>query len=186
MQSITAIYDLLQDDYDDRMMHRIPVAESVVRIEYIRNACKGKSVLDIGGSGPLQKLIQGVASKYSSVDKQKADYCVDLDKSKLPIVEGIELIICGEIIEHLSNPGYFLDGLRLYTVPVIFTIPNSFTDVGTKWIKKGIENVNADHVAYYSYYTFSNLLKRHGFKIDKFLWYNGQPGTSEGLIFIAR
>ena len=185
MKSTTAIYDLLEDDYDHRMMHRIPVAASVVRHEFVKEACKDKVVLDIGGSGPLAELIKQSAKSYQNIDKNNADHCVDLDKTKVPIIDGIELVICGEVVEHLSNPGLFLDGLSEYKVPVIFTVPNSFTKIGTRWIKKGIENVNADHVAYYSYYTFSNLLKRHGFKIDGFSWYNGEPGTAEGLIFLA-
>ena len=185
MKSTTAIYDLLEDEYDSRMMHRIPAAKSVTRHEYIREACKDKAVLDIGGSGPLAEIIKQVAKSYRNVDKNNADFCVDLDKERVPVVEGIELVVCGEVVEHLSNPGFFLDGLSEYKVPVIFTVPNSFTKIGTRWINKGIENVNQDHVAYYSYYTFSNLLRRHGFKTDAFLWYNGSPGTAEGLIFLA-
>lgn len=185
MRSTTAIYNLLVDDYDELMMHRIPVASSVERSAFIRDACRGKRVLDIGGSGPLAKLIQTVAVQYANVDKTDATYCLNLDKEPVPVVD-VDLVVCGEVVEHLSNPGFFLDGLRAYTVPILFSVPNSMTAVGQLWIKKGIENVNADHVAYYSYYTFSNLLKRHGFKIEKFCWYNGQPGIAEGLIFCAR
>jgi len=132
LKSTAAIYDLLQDDYDERMMHRIPAAESVTRHEFIRNACKGKIVIDIGGSGQLQQIIKSVAAGYASVDKENADYCVDLDKQPVPIVDGMELVVCGEVVEHLSNPGNFLDGLRAYTVPIIFTVPNSMTTAGQR------------------------------------------------------
>jgi len=186
LKSITAIYDLLEDEHDERMLHRIPAAESVTRHTYLAEACKGKTILDIGGSGPLRKLLLGVAKKYYSLDKTDADFCVNLDRDPIPFVEDVELIICGEVVEHLSNPGFFLDGLRRYTVPVIFTVPNAFAKAGRQWVEKGIECVNLDHVAYYSYYTFSNLIRRHGFTVEKFLWYNGRPGLSEGMIFTAR
>ncbi len=186
MKSTAAIYDLLADPYDERMFHRIPVTKSVVRHEWIAERCKGEDVLDVGGSGPLAKIIKRVAKSHRTVDKQDADICIDLDREPIPIVGGVSLIVCGEVVEHLSNPGRFLDGLRGYSVQVVFTVPNAFTTIGTQYVKRGVENVNADHVAYYSYYTFSNLLKRHGFTVEKFLWYNGQPGVAEGLIFLAR
>jgi hypothetical protein len=186
LKSTTAIYDLLESEHDSRMMHRVPSAPVVVRHEYIRDACKGRTVLDVGGSGKLQEIIKSVAKSYTAVDKESDDYCVDLDKEKIPVVHGIELIVCGEVVEHLSNPGFFLDGLREYQVPIIFTVPNAFCSFGAKWVLKGIENVNQDHVAYYSYHTFKVLLTRHGFIIDKFMWYNGQPGIAEGLVFLAR
>ena len=185
MRSTTAIYDLLVNEYDERMFHRIPDAPSVTRHEFIRSECIGKRVLDIGGSGTLAELIKGVAKSYANVDKVDATYCINLDREPVPVID-VDLIVCGEVIEHLSNPGFFLDGLREYRVPFIFTVPNAFCSIGAKWTMKGIENVNSDHVAYYSYYTFSNLIKRHGFSVDKFLWYNGSPGTAEGLIFCAR
>ena len=185
MRSTTAIYDLLVSEYDERMFHRIPAAPSVTRHEFIRSECIGKRVLDIGGSGPLAELIKGVAKSYANVDKTDATYCINLDCEPVPVID-VDLVVCGEVVEHLSNPGFFLDGLRAYTVPIIFSVPNAFTKVGTGWIKKGVENVNSDHVSYYSYYTFSNLIKRHGFSVDKFLWYNGSPGTAEGLIFCVR
>lgn len=186
MKSTTAIYDLLVSEYDERMFHFIPTAESVTRHIWIEQQCKDQHVLDVGGSGPLSEIIQRVAKSHQTVDKHDADYCVDLDKEPIPVIGGTTLVVCGEVIEHLSNPGFFLDGLRSYHVPIIFTVPNAFAAVGRRHILKGIENVNADHVCYYSYYTFSNLLKRHGFEVEKFLWYNGHPFVAEGLIFRAR
>ncbi len=186
MKSTAAIYSLLQNEYDEKMLHRIPAADSVTRHTYLAAACKGKSILDIGGSGPLKALLSKSAKLYCSIDKQDADYCVDLDREPVPLVGGVELVICGEVVEHLSNPGFFLDGLRRYTVPVIFTVPNAFAKAGRQWVEKRIECVNLDHVAYYSYYTFSNLLQRHRFTVEKFLWYNGRPGLSEGMIFTTR
>lgn len=176
----------MEPEYESKMLHRIPVAESVVRHEWILERCKGQVVLDVGGSGILHDMIKEVSKKCVSVDKSDADICVDLDKTRLTFVDDITLVVCGEVVEHLSNPGFFLDGLHDYKVPIIFTVPNSFTEIGTRWVKKGIENVNEDHVAYYSYSTFTRLLKRHGFVTEKFLWYNGKPGVSEGLIFLAR
>jgi hypothetical protein len=55
--------------------------------------------------------------------------------------------------------------------------------VGQYYIERNIEHVNGEHVAWYSWYTLTNLVKRHGFTVDEWYWYKGDPGTAEGLIF---
>jgi len=50
-------------------------------------------------------------------------------------------------------------------------------------MRGGIENVNRDHVAYYSYWTLHELVTRYGFEITEWHWYNGRPLFAEGLIF---
>ena len=110
----------------------------------------------------------------------------DVEAGSLPDFVGVELVICGEVLEHLSNPGHFLKRLKkAYPVTTIFTVPNAFTDIGRNSLKTGIEQVNSDHTCYYSYTTLKELLDRHAYQIDEFYWYNGRPLFAEGLIFVC-
>jgi len=170
-----AIYEVIEKDYERRMLHVIPNTSVVDRIEFIINLCKGKKVLDIGSGGQLSELLKG-----TTVNRTNADYCIDVEKDELPDGE-YDFILCGEILEHLSNVGIFLDKLHKYNCDIIITVPNAF---GVNPARKGIENVNLEHVAWYSYYTLKALIERHGYIIKSFKWYNGKPYTAEGIIFV--
>jgi 2-polyprenyl-3-methyl-5-hydroxy-6-metoxy-1,4-benzoquinol methylase len=183
-------------DYDERMVHRVPDLPVVTRIDYILEAAKDKVVLDIGAArGNLHEGLVGVAKTIYAMDKTvmaAANYIyADLDQCHhrpLAEIAGLELIVCGEVLEHLSNPGHFLDrlGAAYPGVPVIFTVPNAMSHKSRDWIVRGTENVNRDHVCYYSYWTLRWLLERHGFTVETGGWYEGQPRVAEGLILEAR
>jgi hypothetical protein len=176
------IYNLLQGDndvYSEKMIHPIPDTKVLDRVKFILDRCKGKKVIDIGGSGPMSKLLKEVAYT-TTVDRKDADICLDVEKDELPKGE-YDIILCGEILEHLSNAGIFLDKLHKYNLPIIITVPNAF---GNNRARVGIENVNKEHVAWYSYYTLKVLIERHGFTLYEWYWYNGKPYTAEGIIFV--
>jgi hypothetical protein len=68
---------------------------------------------------------------------------------------------------------------------VVITVPNAFSKIARKHAERGVENCNADHVAWYSYKTMSVLLERHGYTVKEFYFYNGEPFTAEGLVFVC-
>ncbi len=178
-------------EYYDKMMHDIPAASVVDRTLYILMQCKGKRVLNLGSSsGELHGGIAAVASLAYGVDKEPSlctNILVDLDESpeKIPPFE-YDLIVAGEIIEHLANPGNLLKALRKFNCPVLITVPNAFAKIGSSHVRKGRENVNRDHVAWYSYRTLRTLIERYGYELKEFYWYNGEPITAEGLIALVR
>lgn len=174
-----AIYSIIENDYISRMMHPIPDTTVVEREKWIADRVKGKRVLDIGASGYLGELVKKVAHQ-TSVDRTNANYCIDVEKDNLPDGE-YDYILCGEIIEHLSNPGIFLDKLKKYKCPIIISVPNAF---GNNRGRIGIENVNKEHVAWYSYHTLLTLIERHGYRLFEWYWYKGKPYTAEGIIFV--
>lgn len=181
-----SLYNLLDTDaeYAAKMYHPVPGADVVDRARYLLSQAKGRCVVDIGASGPMSEAIQRVAGKYHSINIANAEYCVDLDKAdSLPDIPGAEVVIAGEVIEHLSNAGHFLALLKVYACPVILTAPNAFSKAGRRQIDRGIEAVNPEHVAWYSYTTLSELLRRYDYKVLEWHWYNGQPWIAEGLIF---
>lgn len=183
-----AEYGTMSADYVEKMIHKVPAAPVFQRHEYLIKAATNKRILDIGASGPMSERLQDVAAWYRGCDitPQETDnfFQIDLDKAnELPVKPDIDLIIAGEVIEHLSNAGHFLDLLYPCGAQVILTTPNAYSVAGIANMKRGIESVNREHVAWYSYHTLKVLVERHGFKILLWAWYNGKPLTAEGLIF---
>jgi len=187
-----ARYGDFDPEYYVKQMHPLPSAQVVDRLEELVSCARGKVVLDVGCTGTLSEALRGVASRYHGLNNtpvQNSDnfesfHLIDLDRAiEVPTIAGLDLIIAGEIIEHLSNPGHFLDLLKIYARPIIITTPNAFSAVAAWHIRSGIENVNREHVAWYSYHTLKTLIERHGYKVIEWDWYNGKPLTAEGLIF---
>lgn len=178
--------------YVDKMLHRVPQAPMVNRAEFILDHCRGKRVLEFGATGKLHTQIVEVASATLGVDREAADGVIafDLDdvaQSRLPGFEA-EVVVCGELIEHLSNPGWFLTRLRRqYPAAVtIITVPNAFSAAAARHMANGVENVNRDHCCWFSFMTLKTLVGRAGYTEVWFGWYNGQPLTAEGLIMVVQ
>jgi 2-polyprenyl-3-methyl-5-hydroxy-6-metoxy-1,4-benzoquinol methylase len=106
----------------------------------------------------------------------------------ITIPKTFDIIVCGDLIEHLSQPGKMLEGVKPFmnqSTEIIITTPNAFG------ILNFIRNIfnrykeGNDHVLSFNIYTLRNLLKRHGFIIkDTFTCYNKPPNKKlERLIF---
>ena len=182
--------------YRAKMMHPFPEATSVDRVAFILKHCEGKRVLEFGASGLLHEAIVKAAAEYMGVDREDRDgshvYGFDLDdvsQAHVPDPFGWtpEILICGETLEHLSNPGWFLTRLRrdYPGVPLIITVPNAFSAAGQHWLTKGIECVNKDHCAWYSPKTLAVLLQRAGYTVGGLFWYGGTGPTAEGLVVVT-
>jgi 2-polyprenyl-3-methyl-5-hydroxy-6-metoxy-1,4-benzoquinol methylase len=197
---MASIYDILNEvkgydpAYEKKMIHPIPLSTVVDRVKFILNKCKDKTVLDIGcAANKIHLEIQKVAKVAYGVDKEKVDYNhfyrADLDKlhssSKLPDLDNIDIIVCGELLEHLSNPGIFLQKLKKYKAQILITVPNAHCEAGYLHVKNNTENVNIDHVAYYTWRTLKTLVERFGYEVKEFYWYNGKERISEGLIMLV-
>jgi hypothetical protein len=180
-----------QLDYNVRMMHTLPDGAVVKRDEFILDRCRQKLVVEFGASGPMTKKIQAVASGYMGIDRtaSKGIVAFDMDDvavNTLPWPTSADVVICGEVLEHLTNPGWFLHRLRLYArCPVVISVPNALGAIAQKHMKQGIENVNVDHVAWYSPRTLKTLLDRYAFTIREFAYYNGTGPDAEGLVVVA-
>jgi len=180
-------------EYVAKQMHRLPDFPVVDRERFILERVKGKVVLDIGASGKMHEAIRDVAKKCYGIDRE--DGCdvigVDLDSLSdtfgMPWFGDVNVVVCGEVIEHLANPGNFLEHLRYaYKCPVIFTVPNAASHILQSTLRRGVECVNNDHVAWYSWKTLSVLLGRYGYQPQQWAWYGpGQPGFNEGIICVA-
>ena len=78
-----------------------------------------------------------------------------------------DVIFAGDLIEHLPNPGLFLDRVRAHLKPggrLILTTPNCFNlfSIAEKF-SKGEPSVNRDHTCYFNERTLRQLFGKCGF-----------------------
>jgi 2-polyprenyl-3-methyl-5-hydroxy-6-metoxy-1,4-benzoquinol methylase len=101
-----------------------------------------RSVLDIGcGTGAMGAYIKGImpgcvvhgvdiSPDACEIAARRLDgvWCVDLDREPLPVTEiRYELVILGDLLEHLKRPDHFLADLHTRLAPggrVILSVPN--------------------------------------------------------------
>jgi predicted TPR repeat methyltransferase len=88
---------------------------------------------------------------------------------------GFDLIVAGEIIEHLSNPGQFLNAVTQHMgerTELILTTPNAYCLVRSAiYAVLGRDPVHPDHNYWYSRATLTSLLSKHGLVVTEFLFY---------------
>jgi hypothetical protein len=180
-------------EYVAKMLHTVPPAASVDRAGFILEWVKGQAVLELGASGPMHDALVKAAASCIGIDRQDGPGVIgfDLDdvaQAALPTGDAaIERIVAGEVLEHLANPGWLLTRLKRQFpgVPLLLTVPNAYSEAGRQHMARGVENVNRDHVAWYSYRTLRTLLERYDYRIAQFAWYTGPPFVAEGLIVVT-
>lgn len=179
--------------------------ELVQRLEFIKSVSAGKKVLHLGctnwpytmhaiESGMLlhSDLAEVASELYGfDFDQEGIDvlqsqgfsnlYRADLERlDEVPVDEKFDVIIAGEMIEHLNNPGLFLEGIKRFMGPetqLVLTTINAYGGMrfliyGLRGSGGTVEPVHPDHVAYYSYSTLKLLLQRHRFNVDQFMFYD--------------
>lgn len=177
----------------------------VQRVDFIREACRGKKVLHLGCTNYpytdeaiandmlLHHDLESVAEQLFGIDADEVGievlkangaaniFAADLEHlDVLELDETFDVIVAGEMIEHLNNPGLFLNGIKRFMNQdsrLILTTINAYCAMRFFWYglrgKRGrTEFVHPDHVAYYSYSTLKLLVERHGMRAERFLFYD--------------
>lgn len=154
---------------------------------------KGKEVLDIGSiqhnfsNRGREKIwnfdvLRQSAKTVLGIDYLKKDV-KEAQKEGYKIVYGnaenfvadrkFDLVFAGDLIEHLSNPGNFLEcsekNLKDGGELVILT-PNTFSLARLVRVLGGVTNeppVNDEHTVYFTPKTLAELLRRYGFQSEK-------------------
>lgn len=94
-----------------------------------------------------------------------------------------DCIFAGDLIEHLSNPGLFLECCKKHLLPegrLIITTPNTFNLFNlTEKLTKREPTVNADHTCYFNDKTLRTLLEKNGMEATEvsFLYTLGYAHT---------
>jgi len=89
---------------------------------------------------------------------------------QLPLDRTFDVILFGDLIEHLSCPGLALDGIRRFMSPqseLIISTPNAFSLLANARFTLGRFREGNEHVAAYSKFTLLALLDRHRLQVTE-------------------
>ena len=202
----------------------------VNRVEFVADYARGKKVLHLGcidhdlfeakerrhvwlhqrlvevaettvGLDVLAERIPLLRSKGYDIRWADVEHLEDADMDM-----AFDLIVAGEIIEHLSNPGLFLSGVkRCFSedTEMIITTPNCFALRRIPATLRNRERTRQDHTCWYSYDTLGQLLEVSGYRTSRVLFYAHMkahsvgsrtqrafygvfPRLADGLIFVVR
>lgn len=180
------------------------------RTGYLCGLVNGKSVLDVGvvehtgdaASSPawLHAHLRRHAAACLGVDVLEADLaalrdqgydvaCVDLTRERLP--RQFDVIIGGEVLEHLDAPGPFMRNCAAMLKPggrLAITAPNPWyaNPILKNCFSRSTFVDSADHVAWYDASVLYELGQRSGLQLERFTGVGGaHPRTAAGRLFFA-
>jgi hypothetical protein len=87
---------------------------------------------------------------------------------EVQLTRTFEVVIAGDIIEHLSNPGRMLDGIKRFctgATQVIITTPNAFGAPNFLRYSAGKFHEGAEHVMSFNEQNLATLMNRHGYSV---------------------
>jgi trans-aconitate methyltransferase len=169
---------------------RLPVPRPVRRLPFVVARCRGRAVLDLGCHDETAAAKQGTDHWAHGQIARVARTVLGVDSSPLipaagiatgpagrivrgdvmqlaPLVAGaeVEVVVAGELIEHLGDALGFLTGLRqlLPGRELIATTPNATSLTNVAGAALARESTHADHLQVYSYKTLNTLAARAGF-----------------------
>lgn len=101
-----------------------------------------------------------------------------------------EIVIAGEVLEHLDAPGPFLDAMRILLAPggrLVLTTPNALRLTNVLGAMLGREFVSPEHLAWQSPQTIRALLNQHGYELVELSYYanTGEESIATGLTRVA-
>ena len=180
------------------------------RISYLCRLVQGKKILDVGcvqndarcrhNPAWLHRHLTAAADKVVGIDILDEDLeilrqegfrvlCHDLTRNPFPGGEKFDVIVAGEILEHIDEPGPFFancreslmsGGLLVLTTPYPWFLGTSLRNSLAGLSLGG----SLEHTAWFDPFTISELCGRHGFVLGR--WHGLRPdpvlgGASRGL-----
>jgi SAM-dependent methyltransferase len=176
----------------DEMAHPLPRTTIVDRIPWLVEQCRGKRVIHVGFADAgfreeqgragswLHGHLDGVAESLVGLDYDGPGVeaaieggfeahlvdCTDPAAVAALDLRPADVVLAGEVIEHLGAPGPFLDAMALLCAPggtLIVTTPNAYGLVNVvASITRRVEVNHPDHVVMFTWRTLTQLMQRHG------------------------
>lgn len=174
------------------------------RIPYILERCRGKSVLDIGcahndakhidNKGWLHREIDKVAKSLVGLDIEAdaVKYMNELgyttfvaDAQNFDLTDkypdGFDVIVCGDVIEHLTNPGDLIKSAMKHLAPNGKVIMSTVNELGFLYIVEtallGNETLDDDHTMAFSRKQIHKFMEKCNCRITDF-YYTNEVGNN--------
>jgi glycosyltransferase involved in cell wall biosynthesis len=178
--------------------HPLPRRMKVVtnRKSFVAEYCRGKKVLHVGcvdagimhsrlaQNSFLHSMLLKTAARVWGVDCDEEGirhlealgikdlFCLNAEALEGLVLEGEpDIIVASEVLEHMSNPGNFLQAAKRFNCPLLVSVPNAFSYRAISELSKGRELVHADHNCYFSYTTLNTFIAKHGYRLSEAIAY---------------
>lgn len=177
----------------EAVVHRLPRARLVDRAEYLCDRARGRRVIHIGFAdvgfrdantraeqwlhaqlGREAKELIGLDVDPEAVDAARdrgweayAVDCTDAGAVAALELEPAELVIAGEVIEHLADPGALLEAVHGLVAPggrLVVTTPNAAGWLNPMASLAGYEVNHPDHLVMFTWRTLTALLGHCGWR----------------------
>jgi len=178
-------------------MHTTPSPYPGMSInDFLCECAKGENVLDLGcvehnasseeSEFWLHRLLMKSARSILGLDIVKEDVeelqkrgynIICADATTCSLNQTFDVIVAGELIEHVVNPGGLLSNMRnhlnengrlILTTPYTFYMVNSIVAL----FRKGPTWWHPDHVAWYEPYVLKSMLHKTGYQMEAFYYFN--------------
>ncbi|MDH4222744.1 MAG: class I SAM-dependent methyltransferase [candidate division Zixibacteria bacterium] len=171
------------------------------RYKIVQKYCFDKTVLDLGCvdhfaeseenfNDWLHKGIKDVAKEVVGLDNAEKEVKL-LNQRGYDILVGdvenfnlgrrFEVVVCGELIEHVNNPGLVLQNIKKHLAKdgiLIITTPNSESMLWHFYnLVYGRAPSNPTHVCWYDYQTLTQLCRRYDFEVVTTYYEVGNPNS---------
>lgn len=193
----------------------IKLERYVEREDHIQNLCRGKRVLHLGCVGwndlaSETKIKLAQQSLHSRLSRDGDCVGVDIDAQTLKELQSkgifnnvlagdvehlealpgdldrFDMVVAGDIIEHLSNPGLMLAGARKWLRKdgrLIVSTPNAFGLPGYLRYATGKYREGKQHVLNFNPWTLKQLVERNGFTVESAVSGHQQLAHSRSALF---
>lgn len=188
---------------------RIPirVGEARDRLTILAELAHGKAVVDLGCADAGQvdeKISAGLWLHRRLVEAAERCIGIDIDSEAvarlhelgepdiyvgdlsqpLEAVDGErwDLLVMGELLEHIDDPVAFLQAIRSRHSgrigQVALSVPNAFALRNLLHVVRGLEVINSDHRYWFTPYTLAKVLARAGMEPEWFTFCDRLPRRS--------
>lgn len=170
------------------------ICQPVDRVSFVTSVCNGKTVLDVGcvehsaanaaNDTWIHKAISEVAEHTVGVDYLEEDVrklvelgyniiCADVTK-RIPLEETFDVIIVGNLIEHITNFDAFFENIHRLLAPggrcFISTANPFYSEQYYYSAFKGDIIVNPEHTCWICPYTLSQIVERYSLAVSEVFW----------------
>lgn len=178
------------------------------RIDLLTSMVRGPRVLNVGCTGGLQDMavafddprwlhgrlgdrfrsLWGLDISESKISEMRARGHMNLvvgDAQEFRLGAQFDSIVAGELIEHLPNPGAFLDAATRHLAPggeLIITTPNAMalTNVLYAWLKYPRTVSNPEHTMWFCPATLRRLVESRSLTVTSLALATDYPRQSSG------